>query len=177
MGKRNLMNILRITVIVFLATVAGVRCVSAQNIRGFVNGGVMGDMNNQHFPAVAGGALVDLGQPWVSAGAQGEVFMSWPYFGGRGAAFGQGNLVTRGPVRPFLLGGFGWGESAGPMFGAGVDLASPEHRVGFRVSVEDYLARVSGFDCAVFGGCQTAPHGGRPFTGHQVTVRVGILFR
>ena len=170
------MNILRITVIVFLATVAGVRCASAQDLRGFVNGGVMSDLNNQHFPAVAGGALVDLGQPWISAGAQGEVFMSWPYFGGRGAIFGQGNVVHKGPIRPFVLAGVGWGESAGPMFGGGVEVGPRESRIGLRVAVEDYLARVGGFQCVAFG-CEGFPHAGRAYTGHQVTVRVGVLFR
>lgn len=170
------MRILKVVAVMTLATLAGVRCASAQDVRGFVNGGVMSDMNNQHFPAVAGGALVDLGQPWVSAGAQGEVFMSWPYFGGRGAVFGQGNLVARGPVRPFVLGGFGWGESAGPMFGGGVDVGPRDRRIGFRFAIEDYLLRASGYDCSVVG-CAADPHGGRPFTGHQVTVRVGLLFR
>ena len=172
----HLLRTLRIAGIVILATVAGARGASAQDVRGFVNGGVMSDMSNQHFPAVAGGALVDLGQPWVSAGAQGEVFMSWPYFAGRSAVFGQGNLIARGPVRPFVLGGFGWGESAGPMFGGGVDVAPRDSRLGIRFAVEDYLARVGGYDCGVFG-CAADPHGGRPYTGHQLTVRVGILFR
>lgn len=170
------MRILRIAVVMVLATGAGARCASAQGLRGFVNGGVMSDLNNQHFPAVAGGALIDLGQPWVSAGAQGEVFMSWPYFGGRGAVFGQGNVIPRGPIRPFVLGGLGWGESAGPMFGGGVDMGPRASRMGFRVAVEDYLANVGGVSCAAFG-CDAIPHAGRAYTGHQVTVRAGIVFR
>ena len=172
----NIIRTLRIAGVVILVAVAGVRCASAQNLRGFVNGGVMSDLNNQHFPAAGGGALIDLGQPWISAGAQGEVFMSWPYFGGRGAIFGQGNVVHKGPVRPFVLGGLGWGESAGPMFGGGVEVGPRESRIGLRVAVEDYLARVGGFSCVAYG-CEGFPHAGQAYIGHQVTVRVGILFR
>ena len=173
------MRILRIPVLVVLATVAGASVVSAQNVRGFVTGGVISDVNQQRFPSAGGGVLVDVGQPWVSAGAQGETFWQWPYFAGRGTIFGQGNLVPRGPIRPFILGGVGFGETAGPMFGGGVELRPPNQRVGLRVSVEDYVVRIGGLDCGSYGlqsYCDANPRDARGYTEHQVTVRVGVVF-
>ena len=107
-----------ITGVLSIAALAGAGTASAQDLRGFVAGGVMTDVNSGRYPAVGGGVVVDLGQPWVSGGAQGEAFFSWPYVAGRGALFAQANVVPRGPVRPFLLAGVGSGESAGPLAGA-----------------------------------------------------------
>ena len=169
-----------IAAILFLVTAAGSGRLAAQDLRGFATAGVMSDLNNQHFPAFGGGVMIDAGQPWISAGGQGEAFVSWPYFAERGAVFAQGNVFRQGPVRPFVLGGLGFGESAGPMFGAGIDVRPGNGRIGLRATVEDYLARVEGFDCAAYGysqpTCNAFPHGGRPYTGHQVTFRVGVLF-
>jgi len=137
--------------------------VSAQNLRGFAGAGVMSDVNDEHFPTVGGGVLVDLGQPWVSAGGQGEVFFSWPYVAGRGGMFVQGNVLPKGPIRPFVLAGFGYGESDGAMLGAGVEFRPNARAAGFRASVEDYLAKV-----------------GTPsdyYTDHQTTVRIALTFR
>jgi hypothetical protein len=162
------------------ATLCGIQPLSAQDLRGFAGGGVMSDVNSERFPAFGGGVLVDLGQPWISAGGQGEAFVSWPYFGGRGAVFGQGNVIPKGPVRPFLLAGVGFGESSGPLFGGGVEIAPRTGRLGLRVAVEDYLARVGGFNCGALGysaaQCAGFPHGGNEYTAHQVTLRVGLLF-
>jgi hypothetical protein len=154
--------------------------VSAQALRGFAGGGMVKDLNGQTFPAVSGGAVVDLPTSWFSAGAQGDMFISWPYFAGRGTVFGQVNVIRRGPVRPFLLGGFGFGEDGGPMIGGGVDVRVPNQRIGLRVSVEDYLAHVGGFDCFGLGYtqayCDANLKGGRPYTAHQTSLRVALLF-
>jgi hypothetical protein len=136
------MRALTIAAVITVATLAHESSASAQDFRGFVGGGVMSDLNDEHFPTFGGGVLFDLGQPWVSAGGQGEVFFSWPYVAGRGGMFLQGNVIPKGPVRPFLLAGFGSGESAGAMLGAGVEFRPRSGRVGFRASVEDYLAKV-----------------------------------
>lgn len=135
---------------------------SAQDLRGFATAAVTSDVNNQHFPTFGGGVVVDLGQPWISAGGQGEALVSWPYFAGRGSLFAQGNLTAKRPVRPFVLAGVGFGEEGGRMFGGGVEFRPLNQRRGVRVSVEDYGVRYRGFD-------------GRR-TGHQVAVRAGILF-
>jgi hypothetical protein len=145
-----------------LATLLHTPPAFAQELRGFVGGGVMSDVNDEHFPTIGGGVLVDLGQPWVSAGGQGEMFFSWPYVAGRGGAFVQGNVVPKGPVRPFVLAGFGSGETDGAMFGAGVEFR-PRSRAGLRASVEDYLAKV---------GTRTDY-----YTDHQITIRVAVTFR
>lgn len=152
----------RIAAVAALTLLAGAARTSAQEVRGFASAGYSSDLNDQRYPAFGGGVLVDLGQPWVSAGAQGETFVSWPYFAGRGTFFGQGNLLPKGPVRPFVLGGVGFGEDGGPMFGAGVELRPSNERLGWRIAVEDYVRRYTAFD--------------GPKTGHQVAVRVGILF-
>ena len=157
------MTLQRLAAVTVFAFVAGTtHSASAQEVRGFATAGVTSDVNDQRFPAFGGGAIVDLGQPWVSAGAQGEVFVSWPYFAGRGAVFGQGNLAPKKLVRPFVLAGLGFGEEAGPMFGGGVEVRPPNQRIGFKVTVEDYVIRINGFE------------GAR--TGHQVAIRAGILF-
>lgn len=152
----------------------------AQEWRGFANAGVMSDVNEQRFPSFAGGVLFDLPTSWVSAGAQGEVFVSWPYAAGRGAVFGQANVVRRGAVRPFLLAGYGWGESAGMMFGGGVEVRVPNRRIGLRATVEDYVTQVAGFDCGYLGYsqsyCDQSLRGGRAYAVHQLAVRVGIVF-
>ena len=116
------MRTLRLGVLLALVTHAGVAIVSAQDLRGYVAGGVTSEVTHQQFPSVAGGVLVNVGQPWLSAGAQAETFWQWPYFAGRGTLFAQGNLFPNGRVRPFVLGGVGFGESAGPMIGGGVEL-------------------------------------------------------
>jgi hypothetical protein len=173
------LKILRIPAFIVLATIAGTSIVSAQNVRGFVTGGVISDVNHQRFPSAGGGVLVDVGQPWLSFGAQGETFWQWPYFARRGTVFGQANLIPKGRIRPFVLGGGGFGETAGPMLGGGVELRPPNGGPGLRVSVEDYLVRIGGLDCASYGlqsYCDENPRAARGYTEHQVTVRVGVLF-
>ena len=151
----------------------------AQELRGFAGAGVASDLNS-HYPAAGAGVLLDLPGSWVAAGAEGDIFTSDGYFAGRGAAFGQVNVIRRGTIRPFALAGYGWGESAGPMIGAGVDVRFPGRRLGLRASVEDYLVQVRGFDCGSLGYtqsyCDANLKGGRAYTGHQVAVRFGILF-
>jgi hypothetical protein len=110
------MIVQRIAAMSVLALLAVAPGASAQEIRGFASAGVTSDVNDQRFPAFGGGVLVDLGQPWLSAGAQGETFVSWPYF------------------------------AAGPMFGGGVELRAPNQRLGFRFAVEDYVVRFNGFE-------------------------------
>ena len=150
-------------VLAVLAVLAAAPCASAQSARGFAFGGMMSEGYSDWFPAFGGGAVVDLGQPWVSAGAQGEAFMSWPYFAGRGAVFAQGNLLARKPVRPFVLAGVGFGEDGGTLVGAGLEVRSPDTRMGFRVAVEDYLTRRSDL------------YGQLPAV-HRIALRAGVLF-
>lgn len=152
----------------------------AQGVRGFAGAGVVSDLNDHRFPAFSGGVLLDLPTTWISAGAQGETFFEWPYFAGRGALFGQANLVRHHAVRAFALGGFGFGETGGAMFGGGLEVRPSHRRFGLRLAVEDYVARVQGFDCAFFGYtesyCDANLRGGRAYTAHQLTVRAGFLF-
>ena len=172
------MRTLRIAALIMLATTTGGSSVWAQDIRGFATGGVASDVNNERSPSAGGGIVLNLGQPWLSVGVQGETFWQEGYFTGRGAVFGQGNLIPNGRIRPFVLGGIGFGESAGTMFGGGVELRQPNRRLGLRVSVEDYLSKVDGIDCA--GGwepyCEANAREARDSIRHQVTLRVGILF-
>jgi hypothetical protein len=135
------MRTLAIAAVIAAAILLNAESASAQDLRGFVGGGTMSDVNRECFPTVGGGVLVDLGQPWISAGGQGEMFFSWPYVAGRGGMFLQGNVVPKGPVRPFVLAGFGSGESDGAMFGAGVEFRPKDRAAGFRASVEDYLPK------------------------------------
>ena len=173
------MRALRLAVLLALVTHAGVATVSAQDLRGFVAGGVTSEVTQQRFPSAGGGVLVNVGQPWVSAGAQAETFWQWPYFAGRGTLFAQGNLIAKGRVRPFVLGGVGFGESAGPMIGGGVELRPLNRRLGLRVSIEDYLSRIDGLPCESFGlqsYCDANPRAAHGYLQHQVAVRVGVLF-
>jgi hypothetical protein len=167
-------------VLVIFASLSQARPTSAQEVRGFAGAGVMSDLNDDRFPAFGGGVLFDLPTSWLTAGAQGEMFLSWPYVAGRGAVFGQVNPVRRGVVRPVFLAGYGFGLSEGPMIGGGVELRLPHRRIGLRAIVEDYMARVDGFDCVSLGYspsyCDAGLRGGRPYTEHQITVRIGLLF-
>jgi hypothetical protein len=157
------MSNLSIAALFALAAVLNASLASAQDLRGFLGAGAVGETNDQHYPAVGAGVLVDLGQPWISAGGQGDMFFSWPYVAGRGGMFLQGNLLPKGPVRPFVLAGFGSGEADGAMLGAGVEFRPTTRAAGFRVSVEDYRAKVGG---------PTEYH-----TGHQLTIRAALTFR
>jgi hypothetical protein len=152
----------RIAATAVLGLLACAPSVSAQEVRGFASGGFTTDVNAQRYPAFGGGAVVSLGQPWVSAGVQADAFVSWPYFSGRGVVFGQGNLAPRKPISPFVLAGYGFGEDSGPMIGAGIDLRAPNQRIGFRLAVEDYVLRYRGYQ--------------GPTTSHQIAFRAGILF-
>jgi hypothetical protein len=165
--------------LIALVTHLGAAAVFAQDLRGFVAGGVTSESNHQQFPSAGGGVLVNVGQPWISAGAQAETFWQWPYFAGRGTLFAQGNLLTRGRLRPFLLGGVGFGEAAGPMIGAGVEIRPTSGRHGLRVSVEDYLLRLHGLPCQSFGlqsYCDSNPRQANGSVEHRMALRVGVLF-
>ena len=138
--------------------------------RGFATAGQVVDNNRSQILGVGGGVLVDAGQPWVSAGAQGDVLSSNGYYAGRGAVFAQVNPLGRFPVRPFVLGGIGWGEVAGPLIGGGLDVLPGNRRLGFRIAVEDYLMRIPTYDSrSLF---KPAGHE----TSHQVSVKIGVLF-
>lgn len=166
--------------LVVLASLLQANAPSAQEVRGMIGGGMVSDLNDQRYPAVGGGVLLDLLSSWVSVGAQGEMMVSWPYVAGRGSVFGQVNALRVGSVRLFVMGGAAGGESAGPLFGGGVDLRPSKGRPGLRVAIEDYLADIAGFDCARLGYsqayCDSSLHGGRPYTAHQLTVRAALLF-
>ena len=131
------MRNLSIAGLVAITTVLSASSAPAQNLRGFLGGGAVGETNDQHYPAVGAGVFVDLGQPWVSVGGQGDMFFSWPYVAGRGGMFPQGNVVPRRPLRPFVLVGLGSGESGGAMIGAGVEFRPTSRAAGFRVIIED----------------------------------------
>jgi len=165
--------------LVMAAALTPGRPLHAQEVRGFAGAGVASDLNSR-YPAFGGGVLVDLPSSWLSAGVEGDVFVSWPYFGGRGAMFGQVNVVGRRAVRPFVLAGYGWGESAGPMIGGGIELRVPGRRLGLRATVEDYLVRLGGFDCGSLGYtqsyCDAELHGGRAETRHQIATRFSLSF-
>ena len=173
------MKTIRVVTLIALTTVVAAPDVLAQSVRGFVSGGVISDVNQQRFPSAGGGILVDLGQPWVSAGVQGETFWQWPYFAGRGTVFGQVNLMPRSSVRPFVLAGIGYGESDGPMVGGGLELRPRRGGPGLRVSVEDYVSRIGGLPCSSFGlqsYCDENPRAARGYVAHQVAVRAAVLF-
>ena len=152
----------------------------AQSPSGFAALGVHQDTNDARFASASGGVVFDLPTEWLSAGAQGDLFVSYPYVAGRGTVFAQGNVVPRRSIRPFALAGFGFGESAGPMIGAGVEIWRPNGR-GLRVTVQDYLARIGGFECGQLGYdqtyCATYLHGGDAYIAHQLSVLVGFAWR
>lgn len=153
---------------------------SAQPLSGFSTFTINSDVNGQRFPGASGGALIDLPGAWVSAGMQADLFVSWPYFAGRYGPFGQLNVLRRGPVRLFAIGGYSWGEQAGPMIGAGFEFWTGAH-FGFRATVQDYLVRIQGVDCTYFAYdrafCEAELHGGNPWVGHQPTLQLGVTWR
>jgi opacity protein-like surface antigen len=173
------MRSIPIAVLTAALAVSAAQAAAAQQWLGYAALSVNSDLNDQRFPGIAGGVLVDVARSWVSVGGQGDMFFSGGYVAGRGGPIAQINVLGRSPVRAFVLGGYAWGEQAGPMIGAGVDIG--KGRVRFRVSVQDYLARVNGFDCALMGleqaYCDANFHGGRSYTGHQPSVQVGIVWR
>lgn len=137
--------------------------------RGFTTTGSASEVNGQKVLAFGGGVVADLGQPWVSAGAAAEAFTSNGYYAGRGTLFAQVNPFGGRVVRPFVLGGIGFGVYDGPMVGGGIEARGPNTRLGFRVSVEDYIARYNRY-----GSGSSLPIGRQ--TGHQVSFKVGVLF-
>ena len=157
------MRFVTVAAIVVLALAGSARGALAQDVsvRGFAGGGATSDLNDQRYPVLGGGVLVDLGQPWVSAGAQAQTFFQWPYFTGRAAVFAQGNVLPNKPVRPFVLAGYGWGQDAGPLLGAGVEIRGPGSRAGVRVAIEDYVVKAGRFF---------------PETRHQVAATVSVVF-
>ncbi len=174
------------TALVLIGTLAlgmasvGVPDAGAQAVEGFATGNLHRDVNEQPFGGAGGGVLVHLGR-WVAVGGEGDLFISIPYFAGRGTLFGQANLRPGTTVRPIVIGGISGGEESGPMLGGGVEIRPSRRRVGLRATVQDHLARLSGIDCAYFGidrpTCDAQFHGGRPWTGHQLTFSVGIVWR
>ena len=149
---------------ILVLSLTGPRVLSAQRLHGFLTPGVHSDLNDQSFAGIGGGALFDLMGSRISVGGQADLFISQGYFAGRVGPVGQFNVLRRGIVRPFAIGGFAWGESSGPMLGGGLELR-PRGRIGFRVSVQDYFARVGGY------------RGTPDTTAHQVSVQAGISWR
>ena len=94
-------NVAIITMLVGLALLGQARPADAQEIRGFAGGALMSDINHQRFPAFGGGVVLDLPKGMVSAGGQGDMFVSWPYIAGRGAVFGQVNPSDAAPFGHF----------------------------------------------------------------------------
>jgi hypothetical protein len=150
-------------VFVVLALLIVGRLVSAQEVRGFVVGGITHDVDRQTFPDIGGGAIVDAGRSWLAIGGEGETFWRWPYFAGRATLFGQAQRPTSNRFRPFVLAGYGWGPDGGALIGAGVAVRPRSNGLGLRATVEDYIVHVNGFPT--------------PYIGHQVVVRVGLSFR
>ena len=151
-----------------LVLLASARPASAQAVRGWAFTGKTSDINGQNFAAAGGGLLVDLGQPWLLAGAQAEALFQLPYVSGRGAAFAEGRIMPKSPYRPFILGGMGFGQDAGPLIGAGFEVGAPNSRWGLRLSVEDFLRRVDIYSLGVAtGGSEVR---------HQIALRFGITF-
>jgi hypothetical protein len=156
------MTVRKLAIAAVLTLFIGVPAAHAQDLRGFVSGGVATDPYGR-YPAFGGGALIDAGQPWLSVGAQGEALVAWPYTAGRGALFAQGNLAPKSqPVRPFLMAGYGFGEMTGTIVGGGVELRSTGSRLGLRLALEDHTQR--------YGG----PAGLK--TDHRLGFRIGVVF-
>jgi len=170
---------LLIAMVAVAVSFAGPGPAAAQQRSVFVMAGISSDVNDQHFPGIGGGVLFDVSS-WISVGGRGDIFFSGGYVAGRGGPITQVSLLRHRPVRPFVLGGYTWGEEAGPMLGAGVEVGF-RTGIGFRVSVQDYLTQVRGTDCGFLGMpqsyCETLPHAGRPYTGHQPSVQVGLVWR
>jgi hypothetical protein len=145
---------------------------SAQEVHGFALGGITRSVDAETFPTIAVGATVDLGTAWLSAGAQAETFFSWPYFAGRGAAFGQVNLAPKRTLHGLALVGAGFGDDAGPLIGGGLEFRPAGRRVGVRVTVEDYLMTITPILCPASEGCAFGPDR----RANQVAVRAGIVF-
>jgi len=133
-------RLIAVMAIVWGAT--GASPVAAQERHYFVTGGFSRSINDELFPGVGGGVLVELPGSWVSVGARGDVLFSGGYAAGRGGPIAQVALVRRRSARPFVMAGFAWGEEAGPMLGAGIDVWS-RGRTGFRASFQDYVTNVS----------------------------------
>ena len=129
----------RIATAVVVLSVAAAGPAAAQ-VEGYVTGGAHQDVNAQRFSGAGGGVL--LTAKWLSVGAQGDAFFSPPYIAGRFTPFLQGNLFDIRGIRPFVQVGKGYGEFAGTMYGAGVDYRPGLRRVGVRVSVQSYAARM-----------------------------------
>jgi hypothetical protein len=149
-----------VAALVIVGMLASAQPLAAQDASGFASAGTAGDGRNNRYATIGGGVVAQTGLPWVSMGAQGDVF---PPSVPRATIFVQGNVFPHGDVRPFLLAGLSWGVLAGPVYGAGLELRPRGTRLGFRGSVENYLHRRYG----VSGDT----------TENQVTVRLGILFR
>ena len=159
-------RLLNAAIIFFILTSA--RSASAQPLRGWAFTGYTSDVNSQSFAAAGGGVLVEVGQPWILAGAQAEALIQLPYFAGRGAVFGEGRIFPASPYRPFVMGGMGFGEDSGPLIGAGIEIGAPNTRWGLRMSLEDYVRRLESYS---FAGFQRAPE-----VRHQIAFRFGITF-
>lgn len=156
------MTFQRVTAVALISLLAGASRVAAQEVRGFAHAGFATEVDDRTYPAVGGGLTVTLGQPWVSAGAEGDYYMAWPYLNGRAAVFGQANMAPARTVRPFAVAGYSISEYSGPMFGGGVELRPSNRRIGFRFTVEDYLVSPS-------------RHSGTA-TNHHVSFRAAVVF-
>src|SRR5262245_9020571 len=153
----------------------------AQRPSFFATGGWSSDLNEERVLTGSFGVVFDVPKAsWLSAAAQADLFFAFPYIAGRGTVQAQLNAVRRRDIRIFGLGGVGSGENDGPVLGGGVEFR-PRGRMGVRATFQDYVQRVGGVDCAGLGystaECHTYLHDGKPWTGHQPTVQIGVTWR
>lgn len=152
---------------------------AAQDVVWFAGAALHRDINEQMFPGVAGGVLLDVANSWASVGGQACLLTSGGYVSGRAGPMAQVNVIRLPSIRVSALGGYAAGEEGGAMVGAAIEFRLGPVRL--RASVEDYLARVGAFDCAFFGYsqdyCEASLHGGRAYTAHRPTVQVGFVWR
>lgn len=54
----------------------------AQPLHGFTTVSINADQNGRTFSGASGRVLLDLADAWLSAGAEADLFVAWPYFAG-----------------------------------------------------------------------------------------------
>jgi hypothetical protein len=173
--KRNAFVIAAVMILI-----AQPRTLQAQAFTGFLTGGTTKDLNDERFPTIGSGLLVEFLDGWVAGGGQLDIMFSLPYAAGRGGPLFQGSVLQTHGVRLFGLLGYFAGEDSGTNIGGGIEWRPRGQDIALRATAQDTLQRVGGFNCTGYGitraDCDLYFRGGRSWTGHEPSFHVGIAW-
>ena len=143
---------------------------AAQPVLAFSSFSISSDLNDQVFPGVAGGILLDFAHSWSSVGVHGDVFFSGVMPPAVAVRSDRSISFGTGPFGSSPLEGMRGESWRGQCWAAALSCGATDGSACGRASRITWC-ECRGSTAAFFGmdppTCNAQFHGGRAFTGHQ----------